>query len=282
MTAAIALTKVSVRAGNATLLRDVSLQIESGETVAIVGPNGAGKSTLMRVLSGDHRPDTGEVRLFGDAIRSLSPEKLSKRRAMLSQHVSVTFPFSVAEIVAMGGHNALGSRLQPMVQAALEEVELEDFAERDITTLSGGEQQRAHVARVLVQLACAETQGERGILLLDEPTSSLDLRHQINLIESARRRARNGTAIVAVLHDLNLAAALAPRVLVFHRGSFVSDGSPGTTLTSATLRSVFGVEMLDTEPPARFAVLPDRLRSSASARYNIRDGSPENNAPDIS
>lgn len=260
MSPAIALSNVSVRAGTATLLRDVSLRIEGGETVAIVGPNGAGKSTLMRILSGDHRPSTGEARLFGEPIASLAPEILSMRRAMLSQHVQVTFPFSVAEIVAMGGHNAPASEVRPLALDALEEVELAGFADRDITTLSGGEQQRAHFARVLVQLACAEAQGERGLLLLDEPTSSLDLRHQINLIESARRRARNGTAVVAVLHDLNLAAAFAPRILMFHRGACVGDGPPDRTVTPTTLRSVFGVEILHAEPTTRSAVLPGNLR----------------------
>jgi iron complex transport system ATP-binding protein len=111
-----------------------------------------------------------------------------------------------------------------------------------LPTLSGGEQQRAHFARVLVQLACGEADHGPGVLLLDEPTSSLDLRHQINLVETAKSRARTGTAVVAVLHDLNLAVRFADRIIVLHKGIVAADGSPAETITDNMIRDVFDVE----------------------------------------
>ncbi len=142
---------------------------------------------------------------------------------MLSQHVNVSFPFTVEEIVAMGAGDRPRSTARPLINAAIAELALEPFPHRELPRLSGGEQQRAHFARVLVQLACGEeTEHRPGVLLLDEPTSSLDLRYQINLVEIAKRRAREGTAVIAVLHDLNLAVHFADRIVVIHKGSIAA------------------------------------------------------------
>ncbi len=158
--------------GLATLVDQVDLRIEGGETVAVVGPNGAGKSTLLRLLSGDLRATRGSVRLKQRDLHSYTPRQLALHRAMLSQHVSVTFPFTVEEIVTMGAGGGSRAAAQPLADAALQEVGLVDFRNRKLPTLSGGEQQRAHLARVLVQLACGEAVHGPGLLLLDEPTSS--------------------------------------------------------------------------------------------------------------
>lgn len=227
---------------HATLLDKVSLQLHGGETVAIVGPNGAGKSTLLRLLSGDLRCTGGSVRLKGRDLASFSSQELAKHRVMLSQHVSVSFPFSVEEIVAMGAGDRPRSVAQPLVDAAIAELQLEPFRHRELPTLSGGEQQRAHFARVLVQLACGEADHGPGVLLLDEPTSSLDLRYQINLVETAKRRARSGTAVVAVLHDLNLAVRFADRIIVLRGGAVAADGTPADTITDKMIHDVFDVQ----------------------------------------
>ena len=229
--------------GGATLVDAIDLRIEAGEMVAIVGPNGAGKSTLLRLLSGDLRPTGGQVRLRQRDLHSYPPRLLAHHRAMLSQHVNVTFPFTVEEIVQMGASDSGRAAAQPLVDAALREVGLAHFSHRKLPTLSGGEQQRAHFARVLVQLACGEALHGPGLLLLDEPTSSLDMRHQIDLVETAKQRARNGTAVVAVLHDLNLAMRFADRIVLLHRGRLAVDGDRTVAITAETIRRIFEVDV---------------------------------------
>lgn len=233
---------VSMRIGSATLVDAVDFRIACGEMIAIVGPNGAGKSTLLRLLSGDLRATGGAIQLKQRDLGSFGPRELAHHRAMLSQHVTVTFPFTVEEIVTMGAGDSGHAAGRPLVDAALHDVGLDHFRHRKLPTLSGGEQQRAHFARVLVQLACGEAIHGPGLLLLDEPTSSLDLRHQIDLVETAKARARNGTAVVAVLHDLNLAMRFAERIVLLHQGKLAMDGSPRQTVTAETIRRIFEIE----------------------------------------
>jgi iron complex transport system ATP-binding protein len=195
------------------------------------------------MLSGDLHPSGGSVKLGTRDIGTWSPRELALRRAMLSQHVHVAFPFTVEEIIEMGTGGSSRAASRPLVEQALHEVSLERFRDRQLPTLSGGEQQRAHFARVLVQLACGEALHGPGLLLLDEPTSSLDLRHQIDLVESARRRAQNGTAVVAILHDLNLAMRFADRIALLHRGRLAAIGDRRTTITSERIRELFEVDV---------------------------------------
>jgi iron complex transport system ATP-binding protein len=243
MTAILEAQAISMAVGGATLVDGIDLRIEAGEMVAIVGPNGAGKSTLLRMLSGDLRPTRGQIRLKQHEIHSYAPRQLAHHRAMLSQHVNVTFPFTVEEIVHMGAGDTGHAAAQRLVDAALGEVGLTHFSHRQLPTLSGGEQQRAHFARVLVQLACGEAQHGPGLLLLDEPTSSLDMRHQIDLVETARRRAQTGTAVIAVLHDLNLAMRFADRIVLLHRGRLAVDGGRTDAITAETIRRIFEVDV---------------------------------------
>lgn len=260
MSMAYELDGVCAQVRTAVLLDGISLRVHGGETVAIVGPNGAGKSTLMRILSGDFPASSGSIKLKGRAIGDYRAEEFATRRAVLSQHVQVTFPFTVNEIIRMGGGRHPRSMVDPLATAALAEADLAGFAHRELPTLSGGEQQRAHFARVLVQLACGEAQAGPGVLLLDEPTSSLDLRHQINLLESAKRRAALGTAVVAVLHDLNLAARFADRVVVLKSGRLVADGPPVDTITDQLLKRVFEVDAsVGRTPEGLPFVLPQQM-----------------------
>jgi iron complex transport system ATP-binding protein len=242
MTSLLEAQSVSMSIGAAMLVDGVELSVRAGEMVAIVGPNGAGKSTLLRMLSGDLRPTAGRISLKQHDIQAYPPRALARHRAMLSQHVNVTFPFTVEEIVHMGAGDTGRAPAQKLVDAALAEVGLSHFGHRQLPTLSGGEQQRAHFARVLVQLACGEQHHGPGLLLLDEPTSSLDMRHQIDLVETARRRAQGGTAVIAVLHDLNLAMRFADRIVLLHRGRLAVDGSRAEAITADTIRRIFEVE----------------------------------------
>jgi iron complex transport system ATP-binding protein len=239
----LAATGLSLSVGTSTLVDHVDLTLRGGEMVAIVGPNGAGKSSLLRLLSGDHRASRGTVALNGRDIQTWSPAGLASRRAMLSQHVSVSFPFTVEEIVRMGLGNRSAAASQALVDTTIDEIGLQAFRHRELPTLSGGEQQRAHFARVLVQLACGEAAHGPGILLLDEPTSSLDLRHQIALVDISRSRARSGTAVVAVLHDLNLAIRFADRIVVMRQGGIVVEGPPADTITRDIIRHVFDIDV---------------------------------------
>jgi iron complex transport system ATP-binding protein len=230
---------VTVRAGGATLIDDIDAAIRTGERVAIVGPNGAGKSTLLRALAGEVVPQAGVVLFKGRVVANYRPHVLARHRAVLSQSVTVAFPFTVDEIVRMGAAGAG----EVLVETTLAEVDLTHARSRIITTMSGGEQHRAHLARVLVQLACGEAEHGPGLLLLDEPTASLDLRHQMDFLAVTRRRAEAGTAIVAVMHDLNLAAAFADRIVVLDGGAVAGNGTVATNLNADLLSRVFGVRL---------------------------------------
>lgn len=232
---------VTVRAGAAVLLAGVSLAVAAGECVALVGPNGAGKSTLLRVLSGEIRPTVGDAYLKGRRLADYDARALARERAVLPQSVQVAFPFLVDEVVRMGAGDRRGAFVEDAVASSLAQAGVTHLRERLITTLSGGEQQRVHFARVLVQLACAEAERGGGLLLLDEPTSSLDLRHQLDLLSSVRTRARRGTAVVAILHDLNLASVFADRVVMLSAGRIAGQGAAAETITDRRLARVFDV-----------------------------------------
>ena len=238
---AIDVNALSVRVGAKRLLDGVSFKVAQGETVAVIGPNGAGKSTLLRALSGEIAPSGGTVLLKGRAPQAWQPRELALRRAVLSQNVTVTFPFTAIEVVRMGAGDRRGKAVDAMAEAALAAVDLAGFHDRIIGTLSGGEQQRVHFARVMVQLACGEEAHGPGILMLDEPTASLDLRHQLDLVAVARQYAARGTTTIAIVHDLNLAALMAERVIVLSHGRLAADGPPAQTITDDTLARVFAV-----------------------------------------
>jgi iron complex transport system ATP-binding protein len=265
-------SNVSLSLGQATLLRHVDLTLRGGEMVAIVGPNGAGKSTLLRLLSADLRPTRGTIVLKGRELSVWSPADLAMQRAMLSQHVTVSFPFTVEEVVRMGAGNRPLAAVQQLIDDAIAEVGLDGFRQRELPTMSGGEQQRAHFARILVQLACGEAACGPGLLMLDEPTSSLDLKHQIALVEISKQRARNGTSVIAVLHDLNLAIRFADRIVVMCDGAIAAEGTPSETITSDVLRRVFHIDVAvaqsDDGTPY---LLPQLMRATTAANFPVVD-----------
>lgn len=248
MSALLEASAVTVRAADKRLLDSVDLSLGGGRFVALIGPNGAGKSTLLRSLSGETKLQSGQVRLQGRDLKSYPPEKLALHRAVLSQQIDTAFPFTVADIVRMGVGRR-HSRIDALIDTVIAELDLGEFTHRAVTTLSGGERQRVHFARVLVQFAYGREHDGGRILLLDEPTASLDLRHQIGMLEATRRRARDGALVIAVLHDLNLAALFADDIVVVHGGRIDSFGSPAQTINAAMIARVFGIETVVSKPP---------------------------------
>jgi iron complex transport system ATP-binding protein len=265
-------TSISVHAGARRLLDGVTLSFAAGECVAMVGPNGAGKTTLLRVLAGELRANHGRVALKGRPVGSYAARELAENRAVLSQHISVAFPFTVDEVVRMGSGDRRGPWIETLAAGALAAVDLASLGERIITTLSGGEQQRVHFARILVQLACGEAVNGPGVLLLDEPTASLDLRHQLECLDAARRCAARGATVIAIMHDLNWAARFADRVVVIDRGCIVADGSPHETITTTMIERVFQVSVGVGDPLPRGvpAVLPHAMMPVSRRRPPLR------------
>jgi iron complex transport system ATP-binding protein len=220
-----------------TLVADVDLAVEHGELLAIVGPNGAGKSTLCALLAGDLTPTAGTVLVDGRPLAAYRPRELARRRAVLLQRHGLAFGFPVRDVVMMGRHPHLrrghGPQLtdDALVDAALAATDVAHLARRSVTTLSGGEQTRVALARVYAQHA--------RLLLLDEPTSALDLRHQHEVLALCRRLADEGAAVLAVLHDLSLAAAWADRVGAMRDGRLRAIGTPREVLTPEVVQDVF-------------------------------------------
>lgn len=240
---------IDVTIGGVRLLDAVDAHIAPGEFVVVIGPNGAGKSTLFRALSGDLRPTAGAVTLDGRALPAWNRRELARRRTILPQNPGLSFGFTAAEVVLMGRaphvRRTESPRDHAIADAAMRLAEVAHLAERTVTTLSGGEQQRVHFARVLSQILEPGTgaQGAR-YLLLDEPTSNLDLAHQHATLRIARRLSREGIGAGAVLHDFNLAAMYADRIVVLRDGRVAADGPADSVFTPTLFDEVFGVPVL--------------------------------------
>ncbi|MCC6832366.1 MAG: heme ABC transporter ATP-binding protein [Thermoleophilia bacterium] len=221
--------------GHRTVLDDVTLDGAAGEVVAIIGPNGAGKSTLLAALAGDLRPAAGEVRLLGRTAGEWGARRLAGIRAVLTQQWSVEFPFTARQIVEMGCTAWSGRRpaggVGEAVAAALAAADVAHLADAPVTAMSVGERARVGLARVLAQ--------DARILLLDEPTAALDIRHQHHVLAVARAQAATGRLVVVVLHDLNLAAAYADRIALMVAGRIEALGDPHRVLTADGLEAAF-------------------------------------------
>jgi iron complex transport system ATP-binding protein len=249
----------TLRRGGRLALAGVSLALRPGELVAVCGPNGAGKSSLLGVLAGDLRPDAGSVALCGRPLAAHDAAALAVRRAVLEQDPSLSAPFTVAELVALGAAIAPPcADPQAIAAQAMADAGATALARRRADRLSGGERARAHLARVLAQLAAGRAQGGGHCLLLDEPTASLDLAHQVAVMEAARRAAAEGAAVLAVLHDLTLAAAFADRAALMAEGRIVAEGPPAAVFESALLSRVYGAAVaVDRRPDGALRIAPD-------------------------
>ena len=232
---------ITVARSGRKLLDNVGIDLEPGRFTVVIGPNGAGKSTLMRVLSGEMRPDEGVVSYYGTGLDLCQPGDLAKRRAVLPQATQLAFPFTALEIARMGA--VAQGALNPTEQArqALSRVGLRGFENRPYPSLSGGEQQRVQFARALAQVPQPVADGVPRALFLDEPTASLDLGHQISVLETARDFAAAGGIVLAILHDLNLAAEFADHLVVLNQGRVVAEGPCPETVSDGLIASVYGI-----------------------------------------
>ena len=223
------------------VLDGVSLSIESGEMVGILGPNGSGKTTLLKIFSAV-LSGRGEVKLNGRAIETYRKRELSRIFAVVAQENQIHFPYTAAEIVLMGRasfHSPLaleGKRDLEVARASMQFTDCLSLSDRYLHELSGGEKQRLIIARALAQ--------EPQILLLDEPSAFLDLKHQVQVFELMRRlNHERGLTIVAALHDLNLAALFFPRLVILREGKVYREGSPREVLTEKTIEEVYGIRV---------------------------------------
>jgi iron complex transport system ATP-binding protein len=224
------------------VLDGVGLTLAPGEIVGLIGPNGAGKSTLVRILAGILRPAAGTVQLAGRPLGDWSRAERARRLALVPQDPRVEFPYTVLEVVLMGRSPHLPTLALPgahdlaVARAALAALEVGELETRHMEELSGGERQRVFLARALAQ--------EPAALLLDEPTTHLDLRHQTQLHDVARERCRRGdVGVLTVLHDLNLAAAYCDRLILLAGGLVVREGRPADVLEAAVLERAFGTRV---------------------------------------
>ncbi|MCT8267208.1 heme ABC transporter ATP-binding protein [Afifella sp. JA880] len=255
----IEVEELCVSLGRRQILSDVGFTASTGAMTVIVGPNGSGKTTLLRAISGE-LASTGTIRINGRDSRALKPFELAALRGVLPQATALSFPFTVREVVGLG-LNGASARLPPeevrrLPEEALRRVDLAGFAGRFYQELSGGEQQRVQLARVLCQVWAPVADGEPRWLFLDEPVSSLDIRHQLVIMRLAAQFAAAGGGVLAVLHDLNLTAMFADKVVMMHDGRARAIGSPAEVMTDDLLEDVFECRLgVGVVPPGPF-VLP--------------------------
>lgn len=258
----IELRQVSISIGHKTIVQDVDMTARPGQVTVIVGPNGSGKTTLLKAISGDlgYR---GSIKLHGREVSATSPAEQAAQRAVLPQSTNLSFPFTVHEIVSLGivGGYSGAADTEDLVAQSLARVDLAGFAGRFYQELSGGEQQRVQLARVLCQVWRPVVDGTARYLFLDEPVSSLDIRHQLAILDLARDYAHAGGGVIAVLHDLNLAAMYADVVVALRAGRARMCGPPAEVLTSRLIEEVFDcrLEVGKLPPPGMPFVLPQSV-----------------------
>lgn len=268
---------ISVRAGRngPVVLHDVGFQVRTGELLVVLGANGSGKSTLLRTIGGELRPLSGSVRWMGRPMEQYRLADLARERAFLDQQSRVPFAFTAREVVRMGRYPFKGHDRErhdeEAVDMALEEMRATGFQHRPMPLLSGGEQQRVHIARMLAQL---HRPAGPSLLLMDEPLNDLDIKHQHAVMELARAKAHRGACVIAVLHDVDLAARYADKLLFLQGGACMGMGRPAEVLDPGVLEAVYDmpaavqVDPLTGECRVRFGqrmVLADRTKEEQRA-----------------
>ena len=254
---------IAVQRGERQILADIDLSLPAGQVIGVLGANGAGKSTLLAALAGELSPSAGRITLNGRPLSAWSVAELARCRAVLPQSPSLQFDLPVATVIGMGAYpharhtrtgaprtdsrdtaQAAMAEDQRILQRVLALADVQDLYERRYHRLSGGEQQRVHLARVLYQLLLArQGYNEYRVLMLDEPTASLDPRHQLHLLSAVHTLAHEvNVAALVIVHDLNLAAGCCDRLLLLGQGRVAACGTPAQVLTPDALRQVYGVE----------------------------------------
>lgn len=248
MNTAIHTKKLSHSFGDNPVLNHLSFSIPKGDFFTIIGPNGSGKTTLLKVISGIYKLQTGQLEVMDQPIDLYSRKELARTISFVPQMVQVDFPFTVTEIILMGRSPYLGvlgleeKKDMEIAKQAIDFTGLEQLAHRKLDQLSGGEQQLVFIARAICQ--------EPEIILLDEPTASLDLAHQVRVMDLMEKlKEQKGVTVVMVSHDLNLAAMYGDQLLLLHNGQIVCQGLPEEVLTFQTLEEVYGCTLLVDESP---------------------------------
>jgi iron complex transport system ATP-binding protein len=244
---------VDVSINHVKLLQQLSVELLPGEVVALVGPNGAGKSTLLRVLAGDITPTRGNVFYERQNIANLCILQRAHYRSVMSQSQPMIYDYSVRDIVSMGwlhGDNEVHENtLELALQKTIKKCNIDHLGNRRFNTLSGGEQKRVHFARALLQLWLPDSSSKHRYLLLDEPLANLDMTHEISMLGVIKQCAEEGIGVLIVLHDLNLAAKFADKIVLCDQGKVVSQGTPEQVFDSEVLTAVYGVTITLSQNP---------------------------------
>lgn len=242
-------SNIELTIGGKRILRGVDFTAKAGEMTAIVGPNGSGKTSLLRVMTGEEMAG-GTTHLNGLLVNRANGAQLAAMRGVLPQASRLAFPFQTIEVVRMGHQAGLHGADPDVPRRALQAVGLAGFAHRFYQDLSGGEQQRVQLARVLAQIWAPVHDGQPCWLFLDEPVASLDIGHQLGIMALAQDFARRGGGVVAVMHDLNLTAMFADRVAIMKEGRFIAKGDPVSVFDNAKLSAAYGCDLrINTRPP---------------------------------
>lgn len=255
-TTALAMQGVSYFTGKHRIIHDVSLDLHYGHVLALVGPNGAGKSTALGLFAGDMSPTRGQVLIDQQPLEAWSAQELAQVRAVLLQANQVAFSFTAQDVIEMGRAPWIGTAQADedteAIESAIANTDVGHVLHRTFPTLSGGEKARVSMARILAQ--------RTRIVMLDEPTAALDLRHQEDVLRIARDIAAQDRAVIVVLHDLSLAAAYADSIAMLHHGKLVASGPPHDVLTAARIEAIYGTEVRIIPDPdtGRPVVLPRR------------------------
>ena len=241
---------ISYWIGQQPILHRLSFTIHPGELTVVLGQNGAGKSTFLKVLSGEKQPTMGQVMMNNQNLHKLPVQKLALIRAVLSQQYSMSVPFTCGEIVLMGRYPHFSTKPTAtdnrIVRESMEEMQIEHLSKRNYQQLSGGEQQRVQMARVLAQLRdtnARKSEANKKLLLLDEPTSSMDVLYQQLCLSKARALARQGLSVVVILHDLNLAAQFADTIFLLKQGQMVKSGNVREVLQPSFISDAYNMEV---------------------------------------
>ena len=237
------LKQVSFAIGSKYIVKDLEFSFKAGNLVSIIGPNGAGKTTLLKLMSGELKPSGGEIFLNDFAFSELSLKERANKRAVMTQSSSVVFDFLVDEILEMGWVQGSSDDFSKTCSDVVNSCGLEELMGRKFNTLSGGEQQRVQFARALLQVGGLSKTADDRFLLLDEPTSNMDVAYELNLLNLAKEVRKTGVGVIVVLHDLNLAARFSDQIILMNSGLIVASGQPEEVLSDRILSDVYSTQL---------------------------------------
>ena len=234
--------------GESVILKDISLQVLPGEILALVGPNGAGKSSLLDIMSGNKKPNAGEVKYNGTPLSEISILERSTLRSVMGQNAPVVYDYTVLDILEMGWVDRNISKsndgvLDEVINIVSEECKLKTFLPRKFNTLSGGEQRRVHFARSLIQLKNTYNRNKPKFLFLDEPTANMDIYWELQILETMKKIAKKGLGVFLIIHDLNLALRFADKIALISKGKIEKISGPETFFNEHLFSVVYGLKM---------------------------------------